>query len=155
MRLYLPLMTRFVVALLFIIAVPPLCAQVSASEQAVREVLEDQKQAWNEGDIERFMQGYVKSDQLRFASEGTVLHGWSSTLERYQKKYPGRAAMGKLDFTDLDVSVLAADAAFVFGRWKLEAKGKTYGGLFTLLFRKTEAGWKIVHDHTSSSPASD
>jgi ketosteroid isomerase-like protein len=121
-----------------------------SNETAIRAVVDAQQSAWNRGDIPAFMQGYVKSDTLRFASGGKVLTGWQATFDRYKTKYPDHAAMGKLLFSDLDVQVLSGDAAFVFGRWKLERKDDSPGGLFTLLFRKTADGWKIVHDHTSS-----
>jgi ketosteroid isomerase-like protein len=58
--------------------------------------------------------------------------------------------MGVLTFSDLDVTVLSEDAAIVFGKWKLKRRHDRPRGLFTLLFRKTEDGWRIVHDHTSS-----
>ena len=120
-------------------------------KQAVETVLTDQNKAWNEGDLMRFMEGYARSEKMRFASDGKVLYGWQAALERYKTKYPDRAAMGKLEFSELDITVLSPDSALAFGRWMVAAQGKEFGGLFTLLFRKTDAGWKIVHDHTSSA----
>ena len=38
-----------------------------------------------------------------------------------------------------------------FGRWRLERAQDAPSGLFTLLFRRTSAGWRIVHDHTSAA----
>jgi beta-aspartyl-peptidase (threonine type) len=60
--------------------------------------------------------------------------------------------MGKLDFSDLGIEMLGADAAFVRGAWLLTMPdGKTPHGLFTLVFRRFPEGWKIVHDHTSAA----
>lgn len=131
-----------------------LSAQESA-EKAIRALLDAQVQAWNTGNIEEFMQGYWQSDSLRFASGGSVRRGWKATLERYKKSYPGKAAMGKLTFSNLETSILSGDAALVFGAWELtREQDKTEKdrphGLFTLTFRKTPQGWKIIHDHTSS-----
>ncbi len=82
-----------------------------------------------------------------------MTRGWQETLDRYKQRYPDRAAMGSLTFSDLDITVVSADAAVVFGRWRLiTAKGEP-NGLFTLLFRRTDAGWRIVADHTSAAPA--
>lgn len=121
-----------------------------AAEQ-IREVMADQVEAWNAGDIEAFMAGYWQSDSLRFASGGDVAFGWRTTLERYQRGYPDRAAMGQLAFDDLDVDLIDSDHAVVFGRWQLtRASGEELGGLFTLLFERMPEGWLIVHDHTSS-----
>jgi len=114
-------------------------------------VVDDQMRYWNEGDIEKYMVGYDRSDSLRFASGGKVSYGWETTLERYQSGYPDKAAMGLLTFSDIDITVISKDAALVFGKWELEREDDTPWGLFTLLFRKTKDGWRIVHDHTSSA----
>ncbi|MFQ5585126.1 MAG: nuclear transport factor 2 family protein, partial [Calditrichia bacterium] len=71
--------------------------------------------------------------------------------DRYQKRYSDSAKMGRLYFSDIDITVLSPGAAMVFGKWQLDRENDQPGGLFTLLFRKTAAGWRIVHDHTSSS----
>ena len=49
---------------------PPFDA--AEAERAVREVLRRQVDAWNRGDVEAFMDGYARTDSLRFASGGTV-----------------------------------------------------------------------------------
>ena len=59
--------------------------------------------------------------------------------------------MGTLVFSDLDTTVVAPDAAVVFGHWRLKNVKAEPHGLFTLLFRKTDAGWLIVADHTSKA----
>ena|SRR2546426_8072612 len=127
---------------------------MSADEQsvkdAVRAVLDQQVKDWNAGSIEKFMRGYAQSDTTRFASGGEVRQGWQTVLDRYKKDYPDKAAMGKLTFSDLDISVAGDDAALAFGRWRLEREKDELSGLFTLFFRKTNDGWRIVHDHTSA-----
>ncbi|MBD1208772.1 MAG: nuclear transport factor 2 family protein [Ignavibacteria bacterium] len=135
--------------------VPISLSAQGSPEKAVRALLDAQVQSWNAGNIEEFMQGYWQSDSLRFASGGSVKYGWKTTLERYRKGYPDKAAMGKLTFSNLETTVLSADAVVVFGKWELmREQDKTEKdrphGLFTLTFRKTPQGWKIIHDHTSS-----
>ena len=129
------------------LAASPLRAQ----DSVIKQVLADQAAAWNRGDLDAFMEGYVKTPELRFASGSTVTKGWQETLARYKKRYADRAAMGTLTFSDLDVTVLAPDAALVFGRWHLKNDQGEPNGLFTLLFRQTDAGWRIVADHTSAA----
>ena len=91
----------------------------TAMKEAIEEVMNMQVHAWNEGSTEKFMAGYSKSDKLRFASGGNVSYGWDTLHERYQKVYPDKAAMGTLSFTELDITVLAEDAALVFGKYTL------------------------------------
>jgi ketosteroid isomerase-like protein len=123
----------------------------SQVEREVRSVLATQARDWNAGDIPAFMQGYARTDTTRFASGGSVVRGWATVMEGYQKHYTNRAAMGHLTFSELEVTVLAPDAAVVFGRWGLVRDKDTPGGLFTLLFRKMPDGWRIVADHTSAA----
>jgi beta-aspartyl-peptidase (threonine type) len=119
--------------------------------KAIRAVLDDQVAAWNARDLNRFMKGYWDSAQLSFYSGNSKTHGWKATLERYQKKYQGEGKeMGRLSFEELSIDFLGADHALVRGRFRLELTGKTATGIFTLVFRKTTAGWRIIHDHTSS-----
>ncbi len=117
----------------------------------IREVLNRQVIAWNKGDITGYMAGYWQSDSLRFASGGRVNLGWQVTLERYQKRYNSRDLMGRLQFTEIDILLIDEKTALAFGKWVLQRKNDAPRGLFTLLFRKMENGWKIVHDHTSSA----
>jgi len=123
----------------------------SADEQAILQVLEAQVTAWNQGDIRGFMQGYWQSDSLRFASGDQVHYGWRAVLTRYLRTYNTPQKMGTLSFTELQVQKLGARSALVFGRWQLQRADDTLQGLFTLIFKKTPEGWRIVHDHTSSS----
>jgi len=123
----------------------------SQVEQAVRSVLTAQAHDWNAGDLQAFMQGYARSDATRFASGGSVVHGWATVMERYQKHYTNRAAMGQLTFSELEVTVLTPDSALVFGHWGLVREKDKPGGLFTLLFRKLPDGWRIIADHTSAA----
>lgn len=118
--------------------------------QQIRDTLARQDAAWNRGDIDAFMQDYLKTDDLRFASDGTIRRGWDATLERYHTRYPDRATMGQLSFTDLEIDVLSPTDALVFGRWKLERETDTPGGLFTLHMKYVEGRWVIASDHTSS-----
>jgi ketosteroid isomerase-like protein len=125
----------------------------SETEVAVQRVLQRQQDAWNRHDLEGFMAGYWNSPELTFFSGARITAGWQSTLDRYRKSYQSEGReMGKLEFSDLKIEVLAPDAAFVRGAWKLTmSDGKTPHGLFTLIFRKFPNGWKIVHDHTSAA----
>lgn len=116
----------------------------------IERVMSDQVAAWNRGDIQGFMEGYWKSDDLRFVSGNSVSKGWQEALNRYKRTYDTREKMGTLTFSDLSVNILDNRNAFAFGRWTLKRVEDQPTGLFTLIFRKTKDGWKIVHDHTSS-----
>lgn len=122
-----------------------------ADVDVIAKTLFQQASAWNKGDIDAFMTDYWMSDNLRFASGGTVKYGWRTTLDRYKERYPDQDTMGELAFSDLDIKMLSASNALVFGRWKLTRAADTPNGLFTLHMRKENGRWFIVSDHTSSS----
>ena|ERR1700744_5176831 len=125
------------------------CCCYAQDSQAILNVLETQRQAWNRGDVEGFMQGYWKSDSLLFVGSTAPTRGWQATLDRYKKSYPDKAAMGTLIFTILKVDLLDSTNAFMLGGWSLKREKDTPGGYFTLWFRKINGEWKIVVDHTS------
>lgn len=123
----------------------------AAAKKAIQQVLDDQAAAWNKADLDGFMAGYWKSDELTFFAGKDKTQGWKATLERYRKRYQAEGKeMGKLTFSELQIEPLGPDAAWVRGRWKLEMKNEMPQGLFTLIFKKMPDGWKIVHDHTSA-----
>ena len=125
---------------------------------AIRAVLEAQAAAWNRGDIESYMDGYDRSPNTEFVGADSITRGWQDVLDRYKKRYDTREKMGVLTFSDLEITMLSKDAALVLGRWRLQRvvgpsqrTNEEPHGTFTLLFRKRKAGWRIVHDHSSSA----
>lgn len=125
------------------------CAQ--SADQEIRRVLEDQAQAWNGGDIDAFMKGYEDSGQTVFMG-ATIQRGYEAVRRRYHERYPTPGKMGKLTFSNLTVDLLGADYASVTGAFKLAREASAGGnasGVFSLLFRRTPKGWKIILDHTS------
>jgi uncharacterized protein (TIGR02246 family) len=119
-----------------------------AEEKSIRSVLARQEAAWNKGDIDEFMEGYWKSDSLKFIG-ASITKGWKATLERYRKTYPDRATMGTLNFTFYEFRFISSDACLVTGRYRLKRANDEPTGMFTLLIRKIEGKWLIVYDHTS------
>jgi uncharacterized protein (TIGR02246 family) len=125
--------------------------QTQNATAQIRSVLRAQQEAWNRGDIDRFMNGYARSAPTVFVSEDTVRRGWETVRERYRKKYSDRAKMGTLTFSDLEITLLSPDAAVVLGRWSLRRANDQPHGRFTLIFKRLPEGWRIVHDHTSAA----
>ena len=123
----------------------------NSTEAAIRAVLEAQAAAWNRGDLEGYMDGYDRSPNTEFVGGDTITRGWQTVLDRYRKNYDTREKMGALTFSDLEITVLSKDAALVLGRWRLKRAKDEPHGTFSLLFRRTKSGWRIVHDHSSSA----
>jgi uncharacterized protein (TIGR02246 family) len=116
---------------------------------AIRSVLAKQVNAWNEGNIDAFMEGYWKSDSLLFIGS-KITYGWDSTLVRYKKSYPDKATMGQLRFDIMRVDFVSTDNYLVTGRYTLLRANDQPTGIFTLWVKRDNNGaWVVVYDHTS------
>lgn len=137
----------------------PVFAQDSAKQHkresravaAVRAVIDAQRDAWNRGDVAGYMDGYARSPNTVLVSGDNVTRGWQIVLDRYQKNYDSPEKMGTLIFSDLEITPIGTRTAIVLGSWRLRRANDEPHGKFTLIFRKTKRGWRIVHDHTSSA----
>ena len=118
-------------------------------EKAILDALNLQKNSWNKGDLNQFMETYWKNDSLMFIGKNGVTYGWQNTLDNYKKGYPDTAAMGKLKFDILHVKKLSSSYYSVVGKWYLARSIGDVGGHFTLIFKKIKDKWLIVSDHSS------
>ena len=119
------------------------------NEKEILSILRTQDECWNRGDVEGFMQTYIKSDSLMFIGKSGVTYGWQNTLNNYKKGYPDKAAMGKLDFTLIYIKRLSRKYYHVVGKWHLARTAGDLQGHFTLLIKKVKGEWKIIADHSS------
>ena len=114
-------------------------------------VLKEQENSWNKGDIEGFMQGYIRSDFLVFNGAKGPFYGWDSVKDRYLKTYPSKEKMGKLNFKIQNISLISSNVAQLLGQFFLNYPNEQVSGYFTLVFIKTKGKWLILSDHTSRS----
>lgn len=119
------------------------------SPKAIRVVLEKQVADWNRADVAAFMQGYWKSDETEFVGANGIARGWQAVFDRYRRTYPDAKAMGQLSFANLEIRMLAPDAAYVLGEFHLQRESDNPAGVFTLIVRKFPEGWRVVHDHST------
>ena len=130
--------------------------QPRSRPEIIKAALAAQAAAWNEGDIEAFMEGYWRDADLRFVSGTEVSKGWTKTLKRYRDRYGNGAQLGQLTFEDLDVQMVTEDVAIVVGRFALARTEGNSSGLYTLVMKRFEGAWRIVHDHTvADAPAEE
>ena len=123
----------------------------AADSLAILSQFYHQEDAWNDANIERFMQAYWPSEELVFVGADGPTYGWTPVLENYYRRYPDAQSMGKLQFGVLKLSRLDSSAAFLIGTYHLTREMGDLHGVFTLVWRKIEGEWLIVSDHTSAS----
>jgi len=120
------------------------------TERAIRQIMADQAEAWNRGNLDDFMKaGYWNNDSLVFVGQSGLTYGYNQTLDNYKKHYDTPDKMGKLFFTLLSVKQLSPNYCFVVGKWLLKRKAGDVGGIYSLLFKRVDGQWKIVVDHSS------
>ena len=115
----------------------------------INKVLKKQRIAWSNNNLEEFMEGYWKSDSLKFYSSNGVTYGWENTLDRYQKAYPTEDHTGKLNFKINDISNVCEGAYFVLGEYHIKREVGNADGIFMLIFKKINGEWKIIADTSS------
>lgn len=123
--------------------------QSDSTRISIESVLSAQEEAWNRADIEAFMEHYWKNEDLTFSSEGKTTRGWTATLTRYRERYPTPEKMGRLKLRGLEITPLGDSAALVLGEWNLQREDGPLSGNFSLVIRRFDDRWLIVHDHTS------
>ena len=125
-----------------------------AQADDIRAMMQRSQDTWNRGDLAAFAADYEDSPDTTFVGKDVTHGGVAAILARYQAHYPNKEAMGTLTFSELSIRVLAPDLVLANGKFALKrtaAGGGDATGRFTLVIRKTAKGWKIIHDHSSSS----
>jgi ketosteroid isomerase-like protein len=113
---------------------------------AILKVMKDQEIAWSNNDLEGFMQGYIKSDSLKFFGNRGLTKGWQPTLENYKKGYPTREHSGTLTFEVVDISPVESNSYWVMGKYFLSRTVGDANGIFLVIIKKIDGEWKIIAD---------
>ena len=104
---------------------------------------------WSKGDLEAFMQGYLKSDSLKFVGSSGITYGWQQTLDNYKKGYPTKDHTGILTFNLLEFDQLSSDVFLVIGEFHLKRDVGDADGMFSIILKHVNGEWKIIADHSS------
>jgi len=124
--------------------------QLNEDKMAITAVLNAQEKAWNNYDIEAFMEGYWKSEELKFYGSAGVIKGWQATLDRYKKSYPTKDHFGTLRFVLNDISMISKVAYYVLGEFHLTRTVGNANGIFMLVLKKIDGNWKIIADTSAA-----
>ena len=144
--------TSLICLILGLLVLLPLSnALAEDASSAIQSTMQAQTDAWNRGDVDGFMTAYKESDETTYIGK-QIAHGYEHIRARYKEHYTSPEAMGKLTFSDLNVRSLGENFAVVTGKFALArsaAAGGPAQGVFSLVWEKTNQGWKIILDHTS------
>ena len=99
------------------------------------------------------MNGYWDSPELIYVGNTKVTRGWQTLLDGYEElsKTSG-GQIGTLELEETQITVLSKDSALVWGTYRVLQPGQDRKGLYTLVLRRFQAGWRTIYDRTSSEP---
>ena len=119
--------------------------------EEINDLMYEQEDSWNEGNIEDFMKKYWKNDSLIFIGKSRINYGWNKTTSNYKKSYPSRNSMGLLHFNNIKCLPINDTTHIISGQWNISRldSSKNVGGYYSLMWIKKENGWRIVYDHSS------
>jgi uncharacterized protein (TIGR02246 family) len=138
-------------------APPAAAANEQAEKEAIRALIARMEAAWNRGDFRGYMEGFANPDVI-FVSRGQFQKDWQGTLDHYIRDYGASdATRGRLRFFDIQIEMLAPDAALLISRFQLDRPENPLDGINTRLMRKHGDKWVIAHNHVSSreTPCAD
>lgn len=151
MKLYKFLIAGILVLLLFTACNTQKATTINyqTAKQEITTMMLQQAKDWSNGDLEAFMQGYIKSDSLKFVGSSGLTYGWQQTLDNYKKGYPTKDHTGTLTFKLRDFDQLANDVFLVIGEFHLQREVGDANGMFSIILKRINGQWKIIADHSS------
>jgi uncharacterized protein (TIGR02246 family) len=119
----------------------------------IRSQLDRAAVDWNRGDLEGFLSDYAAESTTTFVDGYRARHGFQFIREHYAPRFAPGARRDSLHFEEIEARRLSPDIALVTARFVLTRGGMvTASGPFNLVMEQRSAGWRIVHDHSSSDP---
>ena len=126
---------------------PPVAVPTTAETfDAVSNTLDAAAEAWSSGDVEAVMATYVQDEPLLVFLGDTPLKGPDSVRAALQARAAQPGGLGQMTYEWFETLQFDVNTTVVSGRVLMRREGKTHRGLFTRVLRRTEDGWRIVHD---------
>ena len=109
---------------------------------------------WNRGDLDAFVSDYLPSDSTTFVGGSGLLRGPAAIRASYAPLFTGRVVRDSLSFAILDVDPVAPGVVNLIGQYTLARRvgsrdSVTARGPTSLLVRRVDGRWRLVHDHSS------
>lgn len=103
---------------------------------------------WNRGDLDGFVADYT--DDATFVTPRSVVHGRAEIRARYAPRFALGAQRDSLHFENLEIDVVGPHTVNAIAYYVLtRGDSTTARGPTSLILKKIEGRWMIVHDHSS------
>lgn len=119
--------------------------------QEVYQLILKMVDCWNKKDLDGYMNGFWKSDDFLAVIESEVHWGWADLYASFQRGYPDRDKMGKMDLQRLQIRSSTPDTAVALCWWRIlpPRGGSPVYATDTMLLQKFAEGWRITVIHSS------
>ena len=129
-------------------------AEPGASKTVVQQVYQmilKMVDCWNKHDLDGYMNGFWKSEDLLAVIESEVHWGWSDLSASFHRGYPDRDKMGKIDLQRLQIRSSTPDTAVALCWWRIVPPrgGTPVFATDTMQLQKFSEGWRITVEHSS------
>lgn len=109
---------------------------------------------WNRGDLDAFVADYLPGNGTTYIGSRGVLRGPADIRAAYAPRFAPGGARDSLSFQLVDVDPLAPDvlnviATYILARHVGARDSVTARGPTSLVMRRVDGRWRIVHDHSS------
>jgi uncharacterized protein (TIGR02246 family) len=132
----------------------PTAAQRATVRTELEAMLTRAAANWNRGDLDAFMGDYLPGDSTTYIGSRGIVRGPAAIRTGYARLFTGEIVRDSLSFTVLDVDPVAPDVANLIAQYILTRRvdgrdSVTSRGPTSLLVRRVDGRWRIVHDHSS------
>ena len=117
----------------------------------IYDLMQEQEESWNKGNIDDFMNKYWNNDSLIFLGKSGINYGWKKTISNYKNSHKNKNEMGRLEFKNILCKPINKSTHVIAGKWSIfrEDSIRNIGGYYSLIWVKKDKVWKIIYDHTS------
>lgn len=118
-------------------------------EKEIYEQMTKMLDAWNRHDLDAYLDGFLRSDDIVLVVEGESIRGWDLLSKAFHSGYPNPSEMGTVTFDRMQVQMLGPDLGFVLVWYTIAFPKKKQFGTDTIIMKKVAAGWREMSSHTS------
>lgn len=123
---------------------------LAAARAEITAMMNRSAAAWNRGDLDAFVADYEDSPGTTYIGRRGIVRGRAAIRAVYAPRFAPGTARDSLSFENTEVDLLAPGVANVISWYRL-ARGDstTASGPTSLVMRRSDGRWRIVHDHSS------
>jgi len=118
-------------------------------EKEIYDQMTKMVDAWNRHDIDAYLDGFLRSDDILLVVEGETIRGWDLLSKAFHSGYPNPEEMGTVTIDRMQIQMLGPDLGFALVWYSVAFPKKKQFGTDTVIVKKVPEGWREMISHTS------